>query len=173
MESIEHPLTYWLDNLFLLCLNTLAGPSLQQPFSKNQLVCSCTFISWILQPCSISPVSLFIEPAGEYILFCSYTGMLKIHQSDICVNVQVPRPWLDKRSSAQMSILYKVFGCRCTNSILLVLYSAMTQRKGLRVLVSVIILYILKYPFLNSPHNILPLLISKYPFRKIKEEKVK
>ena len=100
------------------------------------------------------------------VLLCSQTCMLKIHQSDICVNVQVLRPWLDKRSSAQMPILYKVFGCRCTNSILPVLYSAMT-------LVSVIILYILKYPFFNSPHNILPLLISKYPFRKIKEEKIK
>ena len=57
------------------------------------------------------------------VLLCSQTCMLKIQQSDI---VQVLRPWLDKRSSAQMPILYKVFGCRCTNSILQVLYSAMT-----------------------------------------------
>ena len=83
------------------------------------------------------------------VLLCSLTGMLKIHQSDICVNVQVPRPWLDKRSSAQMSILYKLFGCRCTNSILQVLYSAMTQRKGLRVLVSVIIALYIKISILQ------------------------
>ena len=44
------------------------------------------------------------------VLLCSLTGMVKIHQSDSCLKVQVPRPWLDTRRLSSMSILFKVPG---------------------------------------------------------------
>ena len=50
------------------------------------------------------------------VLLCSLTGMVKIHQSDSCLKVQVPWPWLDKRRVSSRSILFKVPGC--TNSSL-------------------------------------------------------
>ena len=31
------------------------------------------------------------------VLLCSLTSMVKIHQSDSCLKVQISRPWLDKR----------------------------------------------------------------------------
>ena len=46
---------------------------------------------------------------------CPLIGLVEIHQSDSCLKVQVPRPWLDKQSLAQTSILFKVPGY--TNSI--------------------------------------------------------
>ena len=49
------------------------------------------------------------------VLLCSLTGMVKIHQSESSLKVQVHRPWLDKWRVSSTSILLKVPGC--TNSI--------------------------------------------------------
>ena len=47
LEIIKQPVMYWRGNLVLLCLHSI---------------------------CSKSLVALFIEPAGEYILICGWTG---------------------------------------------------------------------------------------------------
>ena len=47
LEIIEQPLMYWRGNPVLLCIHSI---------------------------CSKSLVALFIEPAGEYILICGWTG---------------------------------------------------------------------------------------------------
>ena len=57
---------------------------------------------------------MILKKAG--VLLSSLTGMVIIHQSDSCLKVQVPRPWLDKRRVSSTSILFKVPGC--TNSSL-------------------------------------------------------
>lgn len=66
-------------------------------------------------------------------------GMVKIYQPDISPIQEVP-----KRRIISTSVLVKDPGC--TNLILQVLYCAMIKRKGRRVLVSIIILFILNYP---------------------------
>ena len=47
------------------------------------------------------------------VLLSPLVDMIKIHQSDSCLKVQVTRPWLDKWSSAQTSILFRVPKCTC------------------------------------------------------------
>ena len=52
------------------------------------------------------------------VFLCSLTCMVKMHQSDSCLKVQVPRPWLDSRTEGFLDV-YPIQGCcRCTNSSL-------------------------------------------------------
>ena len=48
------------------------------------------------------------------VLICFLTDMVYIHQSDSCLKVQVPRPWLDKRRVSSTSILFKISECTST-----------------------------------------------------------